>query len=187
MKIDAVIVSSAAFLVQLLVALFNHYYVYTTSSYIDIRGKISGLQRVLKQLESKVVGAKKEQQKLRDISVVQQQLSDAQGTLFRTTIRSTLLIAVLQFGTFYAISTYFADVVMFKLPFEIPFSFLRMWTHRGITGTDFSELSYLPVYVLSGMLFSRLIRNYSGLEFAADTSTLSSIFSDAMKQAEKMQ
>ena len=187
MLFDIILVASVSFAVQITISLFNHYYVFTTPRYIELRKQIASLQRVLEQIQSKVVGAKKEQQKLRDQNVVQQQLSEAHTNLFYTTIISSIFVLVLQVGTFYALSTYLAEVVLFKLPFEVPFSFLRMWTHRGISSTDYSEVSYLPVYVLCGMLFTRLIRNYSGLEAAPEGPGFATLWNDAMKSAEKYQ
>uniref|UniRef100_A0A6B2LMB3 Calcium load-activated calcium channel n=1 Tax=Arcella intermedia TaxID=1963864 RepID=A0A6B2LMB3_9EUKA len=50
------------------------------------------------------------------------------------------------------LSSMFDGKSIAKLPFE-PFSLIRGMTHRGVPGNDFTDCSYIFIYVLSSVVF----------------------------------
>ena len=45
----------------------------------------------------------------------------------------------------------FKNIVIAKLPFE-PFRFVRGITHRGLTGDDYTDCSFIFIYIITGIV-----------------------------------
>ncbi len=57
----------------------------------------------------------------------------------------------------------FQGLVVAKLPF-VPFSLIQGITHRNITGEDFTDCSYLFIYILSAFLIRTNLKKLFGFE-----------------------
>ena len=66
--------------------------------------------------------------------------------------KSTFIIGFLMIGSIIYLNKQFGGIVAGKLPFE-PFSLIRGITHRGIQGTDYTQFSFMFIYILTGMIF----------------------------------
>jgi uncharacterized membrane protein YkvI len=56
-------------------------------------------------------------------------------------IRGQIISTVILVTSMYALSTVFDGVVVARLPFAPPFSFISGLTHRGLPGEDYREAS----------------------------------------------
>ena len=76
-------------------------------------------------------------------------------------LKSNLLIGALMIGAINYLGTIFQGIVVAKLPFE-PISFFQNITHRNIEGTDFTDCSYLFIYIMSTFIFRTNIKKLLG-------------------------
>ena len=51
-----------------------------------------------------------------------------------------------------SLNKYFYGIVFAKLPF-IPFRLISGLTHWGLDGDDYTECSFIFIYILTGMIF----------------------------------
>ena len=77
--------------------------------------------------------------------------------------KSTLLIGLFVVVTLSSLSNYFEGIPVARLPFT-PFSLLQNLTHRGLGGDDYSECSYIVIYMMASYLFRTNIQKAFGLE-----------------------
>nr|ACM08933.1 Transmembrane and coiled-coil domain-containing protein 1 [Salmo salar] len=55
----------------------------------------------------------------------------------------------------------YAGIAVAKLPF-VPFSLVNGITHKSLEGTDFTDSSFLFIYIISSMVFRQNLRVFMG-------------------------
>lgn len=97
------------------------------------------------------------------VSQAEAQLKSLSQQMTFESLKSNLLIGVVMIGAINMIGTYFQGIVVAILPFE-PFSLLRGMTHRNISGEDYTQAAYLPIYILSAFIWRSNIKKIFGFE-----------------------
>lgn len=78
-------------------------------------------------------------------------------------LKSTFVVAVFMILMMITLNKYFSGIVIAKLPF-IPFRLISGLTHRGIEGEDYTECSFIFIYILTGMIFKNNIEKIFDLK-----------------------
>lgn len=78
-------------------------------------------------------------------------------------LKSNLLIGALMIGCINYFGTAFKGIIVAKLPFE-PISFFQGITHRNIEGTDFTDCSYLFIYIMATFVIRTNLKKFLGFE-----------------------
>ena len=78
-------------------------------------------------------------------------------------MKSTLMIGLFLVVTMSSLGNYFHGIPVAKLPFT-PFSLIRSMTHRGLGGEDYTECSYIFIYVMVSFLLRSNIQKIFGFE-----------------------
>jgi hypothetical protein len=86
-------------------------------------------------------------------------------------MKSNVLIGIFMLLFVNFLGTHFQGQVVAKLPF-VPFSLIQGITHRNIDGTDFTDCSYLFIYILSAFLWRSNIKKLMGFELNAPGMSL---------------
>ena len=85
--------------------------------------------------------------------------------------RANMGNALLQMFLMYQVSSIFQGQIAARLPFK-PFEFVTSMTHRGLEGTDMSEVSVFCIYALAQAAFrgsvSKLLGNPEGPRMPMD-------------------
>jgi uncharacterized membrane protein (DUF106 family) len=102
-------------------------------------------------------GAKKDKK----VATLDEQLKARNRDLSMTKMKSTLFTGVLLLGVFAMLNNLFEGTVVAKLPFE-PFSLMRSMSHRGLSGSDPTDCSFLLIYILSQMSLRAHITKFLG-------------------------
>ena len=76
-------------------------------------------------------------------------------------MKTNVIIGILMIAVLNLVGTYFQGKVVAKLPFE-PFGIIQGLTHRNIEGNDFTECSYLFIYILSTFVLRTNIKKIFG-------------------------
>lgn len=77
--------------------------------------------------------------------------------------KSTILVTVLMIVTVSSMGNHFQGRPVARLPFE-PFSLLTSISHRGLVGDDFTECSYIFIYIIVSYLIRGNIQKIFGFE-----------------------
>ena len=75
--------------------------------------------------------------------------------------RSSFILAVIMIGLMSYLNSYYAGVVIAKLPF-VPFSFIQGLSHRNLEGDDMTDCSMIFLYVIAGMGVRANLKRCSG-------------------------
>jgi uncharacterized membrane protein (DUF106 family) len=84
-------------------------------------------------------------------------------------MKSTILVTIFMIVTMGSLGNYYQGVPVARLPFT-PFSLLSSITHRGLVGDDYTECSYIFIYLLASYLFRTNIQRIFGFETASASS-----------------
>ena len=107
---------------------------------------------------------------------VEGQLKNLNQEMTMKNLKSNMLIGLLMVGFINYLGTIFKGIVVAKLPFE-PMSFFQGITHRNLEGTDYTECSYLFIYILTTFVIRTNLKKILGF----DPPTAASSFFDMPK------
>merc|ERR1712130_1064869 len=100
-------------------------------------------------------GAKKLEKMKKDIEnrtdlKIEKRLKQSLKDLTACKTKSMMMIAVMTIFIMTSLNKYFSGKIVAKLPFT-PFGFIKGLSHRGIEGDDFTDCSFIFLYILSNM------------------------------------
>jgi calcium load-activated calcium channel len=113
--------------------------------------------------EKEDVVVDKKTAKKKKTSGLEQKLTTLQRDLTFMKFKSTILVTVLMVVTVSSMGNQFQGKPVARLPFE-PFSLLTSISHRGLVGDDFTECSYIFIYVIVSYLIRGNIQKIFGFE-----------------------
>lgn len=145
--VDVVIIVIVSSLSMLVSEMISWLFVYRTDRYKKSVERVKHLVPLYENAKAR--GAAKETEKYK--GELKQLSSETSGS----SIKSFLFLAVVQWLTFTVLSRWYEGVVVAKLPF-VPFSLVQGMSHRNIIGNDFTETSFLLIFILTTMLRSVL-------------------------------
>lgn len=96
------------------------------------------------------------------LGALDEQLKAKNRELSVTKMKSTMFIGVVMIGVFGLLSNLFDGVVVAKLPFE-PFALLRNMSHRGLSGSDPTQCSFMLIYMLCQLSVRANVQKLLGL------------------------
>lgn len=86
-------------------------------------------------------------------------------------MQSTFMIGLFAIVTVSSLGNYFQGIPVARLPFE-PIGLFRPMTHRGLGGEDYTECSYILIYMLSSFILRQNIQKIFGFEGAKMNTNL---------------
>ena len=137
----------------------NWFLIYRKPEFKELNERVKGLTKRLERLEED--GGGKGADKKR--SILDRQLKESQNELSMKRFKSTFIIGIFMLFTISQLNKYFAGRPVAKLPF-VPFSLISGITHRGLEGEDYTECSFMFIYILSGMFFRSIVQKICGFE-----------------------
>lgn len=97
----------------------------------------------------------------RELAALERGLTADRSVLMGMSFRVTALLGVANFALWWVLSSYFAGVVMARLPFA-PVAFFSAMMHRGLPGSDLRECNFLGVFALTNMLLRPIVARAFG-------------------------
>lgn len=94
---------------------------------------------------------------------MEERLKQLQTEMTSMKFKSTLLIGLFLIVTMSSLSNYFDGIPIARLPFE-PISLFQNITHRGLPGDDYTECSYIFIYMMASFLIRGNIQKFFGWE-----------------------
>ena len=135
--------------------------IYRTKDFQELHKKFKSLtSKIDKQKEELSTNTKSKKFESK-ISENEKQLQEVQGQIAREKLKSTMVVALFMIIFISSLYSSFQDIVVGKLPF-VPFSILTGFTHRGLSGNNYSECSMLFLYVLSNIVLRSVVEKIMG-------------------------
>jgi calcium load-activated calcium channel len=94
---------------------------------------------------------------------MEDRLKALQSEMTTLKFKSTIMIGLFLIVTMSSLSNYFDGIPVARLPFE-PISLIRSMTHRGLGGEDYTECSYIFIYMMASFLLRGNIQKIFGFE-----------------------
>lgn len=188
-------VVAAGIFVSVLSQFIEWLFVLRTEDYKTKMAKIESLQERIKALEVKMlpqVGGdvieESSKKAMARLARTEKQISDLQTEVQNVNLSlqgKKFLLGFVNMGLmifmFTRLSAIFADVVVAKLPFE-PWGFVQGISHRGLSGDDITDCSYLFVYVMVNMSFRPTMSKLLGIKQQANQNPFASMFGIPQQQ-----
>jgi hypothetical protein len=154
-----------------LAELMSYMFIYRTPRYQALKLAIENLAS--QQSKQKDKG---KSNKVRNLS---NQLKEKNRDISMLKLKSTVFNMIVLAGVFQLLGSLFDGVVVAKLPFT-PFPLIRGLSHRGLSGTDFTDCGLHFIYILGSLSFRSNIQRFFG--FAPSKGLQPNPFADVAAQ-----
>lgn len=91
----------------------------------------------------------------------EEQMKSLNQQLTTKNMKSGIVVGIFMIAFINVVGTYFQGLVVAKLPF-VPFSLFQGITHRNIEGTDFTDCSYLFIYIMTAFIWRSNLKKVMG-------------------------
>ena len=152
----------------------SYWMLYRKEDYIYLRDRVEYMEKEIKKASSSsssAGGKKKKGEK--KLAMFKRQLTSRKQELNKFKMKPTMVTSLLFMGTVYYLKQGFEGIVVARLPFE-PLSIVQSLSHRGLIGDDFTECSFLFLYILCSMGIRANVKRILG--FAPKTSSTGVLF-----------
>ncbi len=141
--------------------ILNYVLVYRKDDYKNLVSNVTSLTKKLEKLEDIATGSSKAQEKKKQ--QMEERLKTMNAELGMKKFKSTFVIGLIMIGAITYFSNYFSGIIVAKLPF-MPIGLVQGLSHRGIEGEDYTDCSFIFIYVLTGIVFRTNIQKIFGFE-----------------------
>ena len=129
-------------------------------------------QKMNSKLEENVKNFNKKKKKLADqpgagndndenLKKEEESLKKDQKELSELKQKATMQVSFINIASMMAMNKFFSGKIVAILPFQ-PMLFFKALAHRGIEGEDFTECSYMLIYILCNMSFKGIVQKFLG-------------------------
>lgn len=156
--VDVAVIVAVPSIINVLTQLFAWRSVYSTDAYLEAVRKVDSTATQIERIESMTGNVGKREKELERL----RQAAQADKTMLTGLSMRTALASIVGFvlGSWICSSLY-AGVPVVRLPFT-PIGWFQSLTHSGLPGEDYTEGSYLFLYVLGNMISSVLVSRAFG-------------------------
>eukprot|EP00163_Fabomonas_tropica_P009764 TRINITY_DN1964_c0_g1_i1.p1 TRINITY_DN1964_c0_g1~~TRINITY_DN1964_c0_g1_i1.p1 ORF type:complete len:178 (+),score=32.62 TRINITY_DN1964_c0_g1_i1:264-797(+) len=149
MWFDAVVIIGIGLCSSLFSEFLNWALIYRSEQYQKLKATIERLTKKLEKIKTETMDAKaKEKQTNKTEEALKAANRDMSMSKFKSMFATSLSMIIL----YNIISSAYSGIIVVKLPFT-PFGLFQAMTHRNLPGTDYTDGSFIFVYVLSSMAF----------------------------------
>lgn len=150
------------------VSISENYFVVASYFMIYAKPEYKSLTKEIEVLSKKVStdkeeGAKTKKSAVKKANIQENRLKILNTEMITMKMKSTFLIGLFVVVSLSSLANYFDGIPVARLPFE-PFSLIRSITHRGLGGQDYTECSYIFIYMICSYIFRTNIQKFFGLE-----------------------
>ena len=147
----------------------SYWMLYRKEDYQYLKDRVEFMEKEVKKASSSAVGKKGEKK----LAMFKRQLSSRKQELQKLKMKPMMLTSLLFMGTMYYLKQGFEGIIVARLPFE-PLSYVQSLSHRGLTGDDITECSFIFLYILCSMGIRANVKRILG--FAPKTSSTGVLF-----------
>ena len=159
---------AASIVSSLISEALSYYMLYRKEDYQYLSERVEFMEKEVKK-SSTLIGKKGEKK----AAMFKRQLSTRKQELNKLKVKPMMLTSIFFMGTMYYLKQGFEGIVVARLPF-VPFSLVQGLSHRGLTGDDFNECSFIFLYILCSMGIRANVKRFLG--FAPKASSTGLLF-----------
>ncbi|KRX05086.1 hypothetical protein PPERSA_06720 [Pseudocohnilembus persalinus] len=137
--------------------------VYRKDQYKSLKQNIDSTNQKIKKTKNTQPSPDQQKSYKKKLAQLENTLKNYNQEMSSFRMKSTFIIALFMIITVNSFGTMFQGIVMAKLPFH-PFSLFQGITHRGLMGDDYTDCSYLFLYILSAYVVRTNIQKIFGFE-----------------------
>jgi len=136
-------------------------FVYRTPKYKKLKMEVDKQSKKLEK-KKEIIGeslASKNQKKR--LNLEEEKLKSSSKDLTAVKMRSNMFIGFCGFAILAVLNSVFDGLVVARLPFT-PISFIQGLSHRGLSGDDYNECSFIFLYILCTMSIRQNLQKFMG-------------------------
>eukprot|EP00742_Colponemidia_sp_Colp-10_P002655 GILJ01002838.1.p1 GENE.GILJ01002838.1~~GILJ01002838.1.p1 ORF type:complete len:211 (-),score=39.13 GILJ01002838.1:47-625(-) len=135
--------------------------IYRTEDYQRLKRKIDQLSKKVEKQKDTSVEFSKQKQKDKKIAASEDQLKSLNRDMSMVRMKSTFVIGFTMIAILGAMSTAFEGTRVAKIPFT-PFGLVQNLSHRGLTGTDYTDCSMIFLYLTASFAMRNNLQKFLG-------------------------
>ncbi|GAU98265.1 hypothetical protein RvY_09436 [Ramazzottius varieornatus] len=159
MYADSVLIMVVSFIASVIGEGLTWLLVYRTEKYKKLKAEIDRQVKKVEKKKKDEVVVTKNRKKLLDRE--EGKLKNSNRELSMVKMKSMFAIGIAFTAMLSIFSTLFEGKVVAKLPFQ-PFGFIQGMSHRNLMGTDYTDCSYLFLYILLTMTIRQNLQKALG-------------------------
>jgi len=137
--------------------------IYRKDEYKKLKGDIDSLSNKITKQKDTFVATTQAKTHEKKLNTNEQKLKMLNQEMTSFRMKSTFVIGIFMIIMISSLGAEFQGVVVGKLPFD-PFFLIRGITHRGLQGDDFTECSYMFMYIIVSYIVRANIQKVFGFE-----------------------
>lgn len=145
--------------------LCNYVLVYRKQDYKSLKSNIDGVSKRLKKMSNIGLNNKSALKKKDNLET---RLKGMNAELGMKKFKSTFMIGFVMIAAIFMLNKYFSGKIVGKLPFQ-PWGIVTGLSHRGIEGEDYTDCSFIFLYILTGIVLRTNIQKILGFEGPQNT------------------
>ena len=145
----------------ILAELLNYFLVYKKDDYRNLVSNLKVMNKKLDKVNETLAGSSKTHDKKK--AQIEENVKMLNTELTMKKFKSTFCIGLLSILSISYFSSYFTGQVVAKLPF-VPFGLIQGLSHRGIEGTDYTDCSFIFMYIITGIVVRTNVQKVFGFE-----------------------
>lgn len=122
---------------------------YRTTKYKGMKADLEKGAKKLEKMKEEIL-TKNDVKIAKKIEREEERLKAASKDLQACKSKSMIVIAIMTISIMTMLNKYYSGMIVAKLPFE-PFGFIRGIAHRNLEGEDFTDCSFIFLYILCNM------------------------------------
>ena len=156
---DSIKIIILAIFTNLFAEFLTWMFIYRTKKYKENKKQMDKLSKSLEIIKESTKGKRKQIDK--KIKQQENELKYMGYEMMKIKLISMIIIGLFTFFFISLFSGLFQGIVVAKIPF-VPFKLLRGLSHRGILSNDFTDCSFIFLYVLCNISFRPIIQKLLG-------------------------
>ena len=156
---DSIKIVVLAIFTNLFAEFLTWMFIYRTKDYKENKKQMDVLGKKLEINKESIKGKNKQLDK--KIKQQEKELKNLGYEMMKIKFISMIIIGLFTFFFISLFSGLFQGIVVAKIPF-VPFKLLRGLSHRGILSNDFTDCSFIFLYVLCNISFRPIIQKMLG-------------------------
>ena len=170
---DSIKIVILAIFTNLFAEFLTWMFIYRTKDYKENKKQMDILSKKLEINKESIKGKNKQLDK--KIKQQEKELKALGYEMMKIKFISMVIIGLFTFFFISLFSGLFQGIVVAKIPF-VPFKLLRGLSHRGILSNDFSDCSFIFLYVLCNISFRPIIQKMLGFAPPRTTNKVPDFF-----------
>mmetsp|Transcript_17296 Transcript_17296/g.25640 ORF Transcript_17296/g.25640 Transcript_17296/m.25640 type:complete len:201 (+) Transcript_17296:35-637(+) len=166
--------------------ILSRYFFYLSDEYLKCEKAYNRLDKDIERRKSEMLYQTDLKRRKKEDKVIEQltkEMDENARALQAFKMKAGFIGTMFLFFGYWVFSKNYRGLILSTLPFQVPI-ILRMFTHRGLPGEDYSQISVSFVFFITTMVLRRMVERNYGTPLPKSLKERTS-FSNQMKEMER--